>query len=123
MLTIEQQRDYAISQVILYGQIAQVPIIDDTEELPTIIDATQRATFWTASTTYEFGNVILPTVRNGHTYKCIVAGTSGTTEPIWPKTDFRIVNDGTSDPVLRWQEAGQDYANVFDIRAAIHAVW
>lgn len=52
------------------------------------------ASAWAASTAYSVGDYVIPTTANGHIYKCTVAGTSGSSEPVWPTTDGNIVVDG-----------------------------
>lgn len=59
---------------------------------------------WQASTSYSVGDVVRPTTRNGFTYKCITAGTSGSSEPTWPTTAGQTVTDGT----VEW-EAYENY--------------
>jgi hypothetical protein len=61
----------------------------------------------------------MPTVRNGHRYTCVKAGTTAATEPLWPIHTSNKVTDGT----VEWQEAGPDFENVFDVRAAAHQAW
>ena len=119
MPTIAEQRATALAQFRLAVQPNVQPQLGN-EDLDALLDATARASIWTLSTAYSFGDVILPTVRNGHSYKCIVAGTAGATEPTWPKTDLRTITDGSSDPVLTWQENGPDFSNVYDVRMALH---
>lgn len=51
---------------------------------------------WTASTAYVFNATARPGVdRNGFTYVCTTAGTSGASEPVWPATANGTVADGT----------------------------
>ena len=67
---------------------------------------------WQASMPYTVDSVVVPSTSNGHYYKCITAGTSGTTEPTWPTTSGGTVTDGTvtwtevADGTVRWTEAG-----------------
>lgn len=62
---------------------------------------------WAATTAYSLGDVRRPTTRNGHRYRCTTAGTSGGSEPSWPKTDGATVSDGT----VVWTEYGGDLAD------------
>lgn len=58
---------------------------------------------WKAATAYKAGEVVTPssgTAGNGHTYRCTVSGTSGTTEPTWPLADGATVTDGS----CTWKE-------------------
>lgn len=67
--------------------------------------AANSATAWAASTAYAVGDVVRPTVATGHCYRCIVAGTSGATEPTWPTVNGQNVTDGT----VTWDEIGAGY--------------
>lgn len=63
------------------------------------------ASAWQASTAYSVGDIVRPTVANGHIYKCIVAGTSGASEPTWPTTaDLQVV-----DNTVTWREVGTGF--------------
>jgi hypothetical protein len=44
---------------------------------------------------------------NGHTYRCIVAGTTGAVQPAWPTTEGAVVVDGT----VHWEELTMVLAN------------
>ena len=51
---------------------------------------------WSASTSYAIGSAVRPSVdRNGFTYQCTTAGTSGASEPVWPTTAGQTVTDGS----------------------------
>jgi hypothetical protein len=65
-------------------------------------------TQWAASTAYNVGDIRIPTTRNGHRYRCTVAGTSDVSEPTWPTTDGGTVVDGT----VTWEEYGGDMADL-----------
>lgn len=67
------------------------------------------ASVWTASTAYTIGNKVLPTTNNGYYYECSDAGTSHTTEPTWPTTEFNSVADNT----CRWVCKVGDLSGVF----------
>ena len=53
---------------------------------------------WRNGMTYAIGNYVVPTVRNGHYYKCTTAGISGSGEPDWPSSGTKT--DGT----VTWAE-------------------
>ncbi|MCX6376323.1 MAG: hypothetical protein NTU88_09885, partial [Armatimonadetes bacterium] len=57
---------------------------------------------WQALTEYAFGNYVKGTTPNGHRYRCITAGTSAATEPIWPTGTAETVDDDT----VTWMEDG-----------------
>ena len=50
---------------------------------------------WDEETAYSLNEVVYPSVENGYCYKCITAGTSGTSAPIWPTALNFTVTDGT----------------------------
>lgn len=70
-------------------------------------------TAWKASTAYIVNQSVPPTKPNGHKYVCIIAGTSGATEPTWPTSG--TVEDGTAPTSIIWSEDGiaNPYSNVF----------
>ncbi len=49
---------------------------------------------WLASTGYAVGDIVTPTIANGHYYKCISAGTSDASEPTWPTDGSSVVEVG-----------------------------
>lgn len=65
---------------------------------------------WAGTTSYSVGDVIKPTTLNDHYYVCVVAGTSGSSEPTWPVTGAATVSDGT----VTWME----YVNSGELVAA-----
>jgi hypothetical protein len=114
MPTIAQQRTAAVALVVLNCQIAVEPAVTQAE-IEAAIDKYKMADIWTLSTPYTVGDVVLPTARNGHRYRCVKGGTSGATEPDWLTRDGATITDGSGETAMRWQEAGMDYANVFDV--------
>ena len=99
MPSLSAQRDAALLILQTYV-LPDIPPTISTETLGQILDATRRATIWEADTEYFYGDVILPTVRNGHAYQCTQHGTSGATEPVWPTGNGSTITDGESDPLL-----------------------
>jgi hypothetical protein len=118
MATVEDHKEIAFTELRMLVQPASTPELDDVE-LNSILDSAQRASFWILSTAFTFGAVVLPATKNGHRYKCTTAGTTAATEPTWPTNSGATITDGT----VVWQEAGPDYDNVFDVRAAAHQAW
>ncbi len=118
MPTVEDHKEIALAELKRLVQPDSAPALDDVE-LNAILDGVQRASFWLLSTAFIFGAVVLPATKNGHRYKCTQGGTTAATEPTWPTRDGATITDGG----VRWQEAGSDYENVFDIRAAAHEAW
>ena len=101
-----------------YAQPDTEPKLDDPE-LDAILDSVQRASFWAPTTAFIHGAVTLPTTKNGHRYVCEQGGITAATEPAWPTRNGATVTDGA----VIWREAGVDFENVFDIRAAAHEAW
>lgn len=118
MPTVEDQKEIALAQLRRLVQPDVTPALDDVE-LNAILDEVQRASFWTLTTAFTFGAVVLPATKNGHRYVCFEGGTTAATEPTWPTRDGATITDGT----VTWREAGADFENVFDIRAAAQAAW
>jgi len=121
-LSDTDQREAARAELITYGQVNASPTLGDIE-VETILDNHLLATTWVASTAYVVGDIVHPTVRNGHRYRCVVAGTSGTTEPTWRLRQAVKFTEGASDPLLMWIEDGPEFRQIYDIRSAIHAAW
>jgi hypothetical protein len=59
------------------------------------------------ATPSQIQDTVTVSVGNGHTYRCIVAGTTGATQPIWPLTEGATVIDGG----VTWQELTMVLAN------------
>jgi hypothetical protein len=118
MPIVDDHKEAALAALRRYVQPDTEPKLDDPE-LNAILNSVQRASFWTASTVYVYGAVIIPTTQNGHRFKCIQGGTTAATEPTWPKRNGAVITDGD----VRWEEAGPAFDNVFDIRAAAHQAW
>lgn len=55
----------------------------------------QSYTAWSALTEYSLEEYRVPTVDNSWCYECTTAGTSGATEPTWPRIVNATVQDGT----------------------------
>lgn len=64
----------------------------------------QPATTWTALHSYLAGDLVKPTVRNGHVYQALGAATSGASQPTWPTGRRATVADGG----VTWTEWGLD---------------
>lgn len=83
-----------------------------TEWKAILQDGTLVNTKWLASTAYALNTYLTP--GNGYVYKVTTAGTSGTTEPVWPTTVDATVTDGTvvwtcvADLTLKYDSTGAD---------------
>lgn len=62
---------------------------------PTTPYAAMDANVWIASTAYSLNTAVRPATRNGFTYQCTTAGTSGASAPVFPTTAGATVTDGT----------------------------
>lgn len=116
------ERTSAIAKVTLHAAITTEPVLTTTE-VETIVDACKRASTWVAATAYAIGTVVRPTTPNGHYYVVVQAGTAGATEPTWPKGRQAQIQDGSSNPVLIWEEAGQEKSSIYNVSLAIHQAW
>ena len=64
---------------------------------------------WAATTAYSVGGSVQPVTPDGKRYYCVVAGTSGGTQPTWPTIGNTVV-DGT----VTWEygcSSGDEYSN------------
>lgn len=57
------------------------------------------------STAYAVGDIVRPASGNGHAYRCIVAGTSHSSEPTFPTVSGQTVAEGSGTVV--WAEIGR----------------
>ncbi len=64
---------------------------------------------WRRETVYTTSDYVIPTNFNGYYYQCTTAGTSGTTEPVWPENSGATVTDNgvvwtrqNADLQVRW---------------------
>lgn len=77
---------------------------------------------WRSTTAYALGNFIVPTVRNGHYYKCTVPGTSFSSEPTsWPTTPAGSVTETPN--IITWTESIENgpLPDIFAVRTSIGA--
>jgi hypothetical protein len=124
MPTLLELKNAALDEIAIHAQPKAFPQIDDNE-VSRILDAALRASIWLPSTPYSVGAVVVPTVRNGHRYRCVEPGTSGliADEPSWPTFNHTIVTDGEGETQIVWEEFGTDYGSLYDLRKAIHDCW
>ena len=86
-------------------------------EIEDAVDNNQRAFTWVTALPLVYGDEVIPTVKNGHRYMVVTAGTT-TTEPTWPTSDYGTVTAGA-----QFQEAGAEYDNVYSIKAILRELW
>lgn len=79
------------------------------------LGAETKASKWVASTAYTTDSWVVPTTAptNAVVYECTTAGTSGSSEPVWPTTAGTTVADGTAVWTARVVAAGY-YSSVVD---------
>lgn len=106
---------------------ANVSPVLAVDEIQRLLDDNVIAVPWQASTAYAFGDVVVPTLANGHKYKLIViriGALSGATEPNWPTGPWFWF--GTSAEVadgnLTWREDGA-VTDLWDLNAAAKQGW
>lgn len=118
MPTLDEQRDDALQRLTRHVQPDTQPALERAE-LEALVDRYQRASVWAAETDYNYGAKVMPVSRNGHVYVVVTAGTSGATEPTWTVGSNSTLTDST----ITFREAGSDWENAYDVRAAIEAGW
>jgi hypothetical protein len=106
------------------------------DDLTQLLDATAAYSTWTAGTPYAYGATVAPTVSNGHVYRVIAGGISGTTEPFWPlysSSDDRLgltrpyyvgtlPNAEVTDGTVTFVEAGP-ITEQYDVALATWKAW
>jgi hypothetical protein len=115
--TLEEMRHQAYEQLVLHAEPDCTPSIVGEEAA--ILERHMRCGVWTPSTLYIYGDEVQVYPRNGRRYMCIQTGTSSSTAPEWSIYPSSHMADGTAN----WEDAGPDYENVFDVRAAAHECW
>ncbi len=77
-------------------------------------------TAWKAFVTVVEGQSTSPTLPNGHTYICLIDGTTGASEPTFPTGSGLTVADNTTI----WQENGlsNPYSNLFNATHTVEAL-
>jgi hypothetical protein len=120
------------------------PELDEAAIVSLLANA-KLASVWVASTTYNMGEVVMPTVRNSRRYRLVAFDgtgvTSGLTEPSWPapnvsSNDYPVWGMAQPNPVvgwwrnavvtdnaITWQEDGADYDSLWDIQVAAFNGW
>jgi len=116
-------RTQALDRLAWMTASDQYPFLDSTA-LQQLVDDHARWGLWIASTAFVVGDIVIPTVANGRLYQCVIAGTSGATEPQFPqytRTTGYSVNDGSGD--LLWEDIGPANIERYDIRTSARQGW
>lgn len=103
----------------LYGLVQPTtdPVLTESEVNAALLKY-PSAKVWAAGTSYNYGDVIVPSVRNGHRYRVTVAGTSGSTEPSWGLG----IGSNVTDNTLTLEEVGLQVP-LWDVYAAASYLW
>ena len=101
-------------------QADQDPLLSNDEVETLLFDHARDTGYvnWEPSTVYTVGQIVQPRVGNNHIYECTIAGTSDSSEPIFPDPPFSTVVDGTT---LTWREAGAIIS--YNLNRAAAAGW
>jgi len=114
-------------------------------EIELEVDRARLVQTWQPNTAYRIGDVVVPEIRNGHSYVCVQPGTSQATARgyfDWPSDNGvgfggymsggSCFSDGNSDPQLIWETCGTDRfnpgiwgaeTNIYDIARAAQQCW
>lgn len=95
---------YKVRNLAAIGSGASATGTSTTTTIPVVSTFTQPFPSWATGVTYLAGDVVVPTVANGHYYKVIQGGISGT-QPAWPTGSGQQVAEVTPSAII-WQEAG-----------------
>jgi hypothetical protein len=87
-------------------------------DITMLLDRFKVGSVWATTTTYVYGDVVVPVTRNGHRYRVTTAGIGIATEPTWPLGWGSTVTDGTAT----LEEIGPE-VDLWDIGAATHEAW
>ena len=116
----------ALALLTEWAQIAVAPAITAIE-LQGILYRNKRAVVRANSTAYSVNQIMMPSPRNGHRYRCVVPGTSASVDPysgyVWPVNQGTRISEGTTTPTLTWVEDGPQYDNIYDVRHAAYEAW
>lgn len=127
-------RIVALKEVLDRAQI-DVMVTLTQGEVELELERSKLASTWQPNTAYNVNDVVLPEIRNGHSYVCIQPGTSqagARSYTDWPTSRGASLSDGGSDPILIWEEIGTDRfnptiagaeSNVYDIALAAKRCW
>lgn len=92
------------------GIVLSSPVSSPTKSL-LVTSVTQTfetpQSIWQSVQAHNVGDVVVPVMSNGHKYRCVTAGTSAVTEPLWISFD---ADGNTVSPVIdgtvQWIDAG-----------------
>lgn len=119
-------RTAALALLTEYLQPTVAPTLTttaNTGEVDVILDRNRRARTWVPSTAYNYGDVVLPPIRNGRRYKATIPGTSALVDPGYSFWSGASISEGTSSLALTWVDDGPDFGNIYDVRKAAYEGW
>lgn len=111
-------RDEALEELIRLVQPDSEPELD-LGDLEKVLDRTLRVKTWSANKALKHGQLVFPSVRNGHVYRVTAEGVTGTAEPIWPTVDSNTVTDGT----VKFEEYGAVPRTTYNVVEAAKQCW
>lgn len=97
---------------------ASVPPVLTDADLTMILSKLARGSVWAASAVIRIGDIVLPSVSNGHRYRAVTAGTTTASQPTWPVTGYSTIQEG----LIIWVEDGEEY-DLWDMDMAIYEGW
>ena len=86
---------------------------DPAKELDRILERNKTAG-WAEGVEVQYGERRIPTSPNGHVYRAVQGGTTGTAEPSWGTADYSRVVDGG----VVWEEDGAFSGSPYNLRRA-----
>lgn len=101
---------FKVRNISAIGSGAEASGTVTTTSMPLISTFTQGFPVWATGVTYLVGDLIQPTVANGHYYKCIQGGISAAAQPTFPTSTGGQVQEASPSKVI-WQEAGLTNSN------------
>lgn len=119
-------RDTAKNKLTSLLQPSSYPTLSTGEggEVETLLDDNRIGSVWAQSTSYEIGDVVIPTAENRTGLRYRLASfdgegvQSGASEPAWPIKTGSTVSDGN----LIWEEDGPE-CDLWDIMQAAYEGW
>lgn len=115
-------RTQAIQQLSMMVQSTEYPELN-SDELGTLIDNYKRSSDWAASSSYVYGDIVEPIVKNGRLYQCIKAGTSGTINIFPDYYTYGATGVAFVDNTITWVDYGTANVERYDVRQAVRAGW
>lgn len=88
-------------------------------DLQRILRGYRRCSVRASGMAVFYGQRVVPARGNGRSYRCVVDGQTGETEPAWPRGRGGAVSDGE----VVWEDAGVAPSEHWDMDGAASAAW